>query len=97
MNKNYCEKGESGNLRKIFSEAFSIPQDVIMSSLIITVVGRNKVLIENYSSILQFDDDWLRIQGKKSRFSIKGKGIYIVQMCNGFMEINGLIDEMYYE
>ena len=76
---------EKQNLDKTFEESN------------LTFVGRRKLKIENYRSILVFHEDEIRIQGKRYKIKIKGKRLKIPYYDKEELEITGMIESIGFE
>ena len=63
----------------------------------ITFIGRRKLKIENYRSILVFQEEEIRIQTKRYKIKIAGKRLEIPYYDKEEMEITGLIESVRFE
>lgn len=88
-------------MKKIQKEAFinhlELPKDLMLGAAIVTVTGRQEVLIANYKGILEYEDSFIRIQTKNCRIVISGSHLAIEYYTNEEMKITGFIDRVQYE
>ncbi len=88
MRKNMEEKKEQ------MLAALKLPMDVCLGELVISVIGRRAVYVENYRSILFYTDERLKIQGKSCKLVILGKGLTVEYYTEEEMKVNGLIERV---
>ena len=63
---------------------------------IVTITGRNDLLIENYKGILEYLPDKIRLSLKRGQIEIQGKTLKIEYYTNDDMRISGRIDKIEY-
>ena len=74
--------------------AMNLPRDVFLGDILVSLIGRRTVLIENYRSILMYTDTTLKIQGKNCRLQISGKHLRIEYYTADEMRVNGVIESI---
>ena len=74
-----------------------LPQDVIHGETILTFIGKQKLKIENYTHILIYSDDKIRIQAKLYKITVDGTHLYIRYYDKDEMEICGKINGVKFE
>lgn len=77
--------------------ALRLPKDVVPGEALISFLGRQSVVIENYRSIILYTDTMIRLQAKTCRLTISGSRLVIEYYTNEEMRINGLIKSMEFE
>ena len=65
--------------------------------MIVSVLGQNCVVIQNYRCILTYADTVLKLQGKNCRLVVRGLGLCIVYYDEDEMKIAGRIQSVEYE
>ena len=78
------------------SEHLNLPQDIISGACIVTSYGNRHVYIENYKGIIEYTDDFIRIQGKNCKVLIKGKSLSIYYYGDNDMRVDGKIESVNY-
>ncbi len=73
------------------ASALHLPQDVVQGEPVITVAGRQKVYIENYSRIASFHEEEIRLQARTCRIVVSGKRLRIEYYTKDDMMIAGQI------
>ena len=66
-----------GRQKKAIVSALHLPEDVVLGEMLLYFTGSRAAVVENYRSILFFSDEMLRLTGKNTRLTIKGKGLSI--------------------
>lgn len=74
--------------------AMKLPMDVFLGELIVSMIGRRAVYVENYRSILLYTDTRLKIQGKDCKLNIQGKRLLIEYYTGDDMKVTGLIESL---
>lgn len=77
-------------------ESLRLPRDTMMGASIVTVIGSDQVLVENYRGILEYTDGRIMLQGKTCRIAVTGRGLNISYYTNEDMKIEGRISEIRY-
>lgn len=77
--------------------AFRLPKDVIPGEALISFLGRQSVVIENYRSIILYTDTMIKLQAKTCRLTILGSRLVIEYYTSEEMRINGLIKSMEFD
>ena len=86
--------GKRKKNRKSITQALNIPQDVTSGVAIMTVVGRNEIIIENYRGIIEYDDKRIKISTKSGNIELEGERFLIEYYTNDEMKIRGKILEI---
>ena len=74
--------------------AMRLPKDVFLGELMVSVVGRRSVYVENYRSILFYTDTMLKLQGKNCKLKVCGHHLMIEYYTGEEMKINGVIESV---
>lgn len=74
--------------------AMRLPKDVFLGELLVSVVGRRSVYVENYRSILFYTDTMLKLQGKNCKLKVCGRQLMIEYYTGEEMKINGIIESL---
>ena len=72
-------------------------QDVTRGETLLTFLGRTRVRIENYRSILIYSETGIRIQGKRYQVTVTGKNLCIRWYDRDEMEITGRFESVTFE
>jgi sporulation protein YqfC len=90
------EKAERATYLEMISDSLKLPSDVLVGAPIITAFGRNEICIENYKSILEYNDNFIKILSKIGSIIIEGKNLKISYFTNDEMKITGLVHSISY-
>lgn len=86
-----------GKLKEGLVESLELPKDLIYGAVLVSITGRQEMLIENYRGILEYTGNHISLQTKTCRLVIRGKNLNISYYTNEEMKITGLIDSVIYE
>ena len=78
-------------LRKRFSENLGFPRELVTDLPSLRIKGFEKLILENYKSIVQDDSDLIRINTSSGILKINGEGLDIGWITDEMLEINGAI------
>ena len=78
-------------VRMAAAEALKLPRDVVLGESLIFIEGSRSLVIENYSSILFYGDDRLKLLTKTGRVNVEGKGLKIEYYDEESMKVTGNI------
>ncbi len=83
-------------MRSIF-ELLKLPTDVTCGDTRISMIGKKKIKIENYRSILVYSETLIKIQAKQQIVIIDGKELRIRYFDQDEMEIQGWITRITFD
>ena len=78
-----------GRQKKAIVSALHLPEDVVLGEMLLYFTGSRAAVVENYRSI--FSDEMLRLTGKNTRLTIKGKGLSIEYYDRDNLRVTGQI------
>lgn len=90
-------KSKQKHLKQQVVETLELPKDLFFGAVMLTVTGREEVIVENYKGILEYTTESIRLQTKNCRLLLNGKNLKIVYYTNEEMKITGFIDQITYE
>ncbi len=88
---------KAGEAKERVIAAMNLPKDVYLGELLVSLVGRRAVYVENYRSILLYTDTQLKLQGKNCKLKICGKNLMIEYYTSDEMKVTGKIEELLLE
>lgn len=91
------KKNKLTQVKSNIVESLELPRDIVYGAVIISAMGRNEVLIENYKGIIDYTREKIRLQTKTCQVSVVGKRLVVEYYTNEEMKITGLIDSVLYE
>ena len=65
------------NVKSNIVESLELPIDIMYGAVIITAMGRNQVLVENYKGIIEYTQEKIRLQTKTCQVTIQGKRLIV--------------------
>lgn len=78
-------------------ESLELPKDLMYGASIVTITGRREVLIENYKGILEYTEEYIKIQAKNVKLTVYGKQLSIEYYTNEDMKVVGFVKSIEYE
>lgn len=75
-------------------EMANIPKDVTQGLPYISMLGNSELYLENYSGILEYNHEIIRIQTKTGRIELTGNRLHIDYYSNDEMKIKGFIKKI---
>ncbi len=88
---------KAGEAKERVIAAMNLPKDVYLGELLVSLVGRRAVYVENYRSILLYTDTQLKLQGKNCKLKICGKNLMIEYYTSDEMKVTGKIEALLLE
>ncbi len=83
--------------RRAVISALGLPRDVILGDVLVRLVGRYELFLENYRSLILYTDTLIRLQAKNCRIRICGRGLCIACYQPERMRITGQITALEFE
>lgn len=84
------------NVKSNIVESLELPVDIMYGAVIVTAMGRNQVLVENYKGIIEYTQEKIRLQTKTCQVTIQGKSLVVEYYTNEEMKITGYIQGIIY-
>lgn len=78
-------------------ETLELPKDLMYGASIVTITGRREVLIENYKGIIEYTEEYIKIQTKNAKLTVYGKRLNIEYYTNEDMKVVGFIKSIEFE
>lgn len=75
-------------------DALQLPKDLCLGALNVRLIGQYEVYIENYKSIIEYNESVIKLQGKGNRVKISGERLKIICFSKDDMKIRGFIKEV---
>lgn len=77
--------------------SLKLPKDVVMGEVLLSFLGRQAVMIENYRSIILYTDTLVKLQAKTCRVIVHGTRLMIEYYTCDEMRISGYIQSVEFE
>lgn len=92
MNRNKKQK-KSSRLNSLLE----LPQEVISEKPKLTIMGFSEMLIENYKSILEYEDYYIKVNTHIGAININGFNLRLKEMTKDDIMVTGNIDSLDFE
>lgn len=80
--------------KKRFEEILEMPKEVYTNIPKLTVIGFEEMIIENYKSILEYEEYFVRINTHIGILNINGFNLNLEKMTNDDIKITGTIESV---
>lgn len=78
-------------------DALGLFPDVFLGDVLVSVIGRRVVRVENYRSLILYTDTLVKIQAKTTKLLIRGRGLLVERYCEDEMMVCGAIQSLEFE
>lgn len=79
------------------NDILELPQEVVTNKPKVTIVGFEELLIENYKSILEYEDFYIKINTYIGAININGFNLRLKEMTGDDIMVLGNIDSLDFE
>lgn len=83
--------------KKTAVSALGLPRDVVLGDVLVSLIGRGQVNVENYRSILIYTDTLVKLQARNCKVLIHGSRLRIDYYTSEEMQISGQIGSLEFE
>lgn len=83
--------------KDVMVSALKLPKDVVLGEVLLSFVGRQAVMVENYRKIILYTDTLVKIQAKNCRINVHGARLTIEYYTVDEMKITGFIQSVEFE
>lgn len=78
-------------------QALKLPGDVFLGEMLISLVGRRQMVVENFRGLILCTDTCIRLQGRRGRLSVTGKCLTVDYYNSQEMKISGQITALEFQ
>ncbi|NCB91445.1 MAG: sporulation protein [Clostridia bacterium] len=79
------------------AEKIGLPRDLAFHDPILTLMGENEILIENYKKILEYTSHHLLIQTANCKIRIEGRQLVVEYYTSDEMKVKGKFTSIFYD
>ncbi len=83
--------------RNSLVRALQIPEDVTCGTILVSMKGRERVIVENFKGISSYNTEEIRLLTKQNKVCITGKNLKIENYSKDEIEISGIISKLEYQ
>ena len=80
-----------------FDKLFEIPEELVSDVPKVTVIGFNRMLVENYKCVLEYQDVFIRIKMKDGLLNIYGADLEMNEMTKDDLIITGTAETIEFQ
>lgn len=85
------KQAEGPSRRDALIDSLSLPKDILLGALRVTLTGSQEAWVENYKGILEYTECQILLQGKNCQVCFEGQRLCIEYYTNEDMKISGCI------
>lgn len=93
--RDYSRK-KSFTLKQKLSQLSEFPDDVTLGVPILSMTGQMELCLENFRGLMEYTDQFIRIQTKYGQIKVCGNNLQIIYYKNDEMKVNGNIVSIEY-
>lgn len=79
------------SIKEKFAEMLELPKELVLDRPKLTMIGQYDLMIENYKSVLEYDNDRIRVRTGSSVILITGTDLIIREITSEDIIISGTI------
>lgn len=79
------------SLREKIADSIDISKEVILDTILLTMIGEREMTVENYKSIITYTDTKIKVKAKPYPIEIIGTGLEIRSITRELLYITGRI------
>lgn len=93
----WSKRGRNNNssikksVREKFAEMLELPRDLVLDRPRLTMIGSSDMMIENYKSLLEYDDGRMRINTGTGIIRITGSDLVIREISQDDIVVSGTV------
>ena len=85
------KKEDKKSIKEKVADAFDLPKELVIDAARLILVGERELTIENYTGILEYDENIIRIKTVGRTVKISGSGLEIRTITDEDIQVTGRI------
>lgn len=85
------------DIRNKMGEILELPKEIVNNIPRITVLGFNKMLVESYKTIIEYNENYIKLSTRIGFIIIEGFNLQVNQITNDDAQIEGQIVHIEFE
>ena len=81
-------------IKEKLANALELPRELVLNVPKITVTGKDKILIENYKSIISYENDVVKLNTSVGTLSLFGVNLMIKEITTEDIIVIGKVDKV---
>lgn len=79
------------NIQNKLIEMLELPKEINADVPYLSLMGNEEMVIENYKSILEYNENTIRVNTTKGVVKIEGRNLQLKEVTNEDIRINGIM------
>ena len=72
----------------------NLPREVLLNLPLITISGKDEILIENHKGIISADETLLKVKSTCGIIKLEGENLYIKEISPDFVKVAGKLEKL---
>ena len=81
-------------IKKTITEAAGLPKEITLNLPLITLWGKDEILIENHKGLALAEDFLFKIKSSLGIIEITGKNLYLKEISPDFIRLTGSLEKL---
>lgn len=82
------------HIKKTITEAAGLPKEVVLNLPLVTISGREEIIIENHKCILWADSETVRIKTTCGVLKIQGSCLTLREITSDYVRLSGAPEKL---
>ncbi|MCL2674093.1 MAG: sporulation protein YqfC [Defluviitaleaceae bacterium] len=79
------------NIRSQIANLFELPREIVLNLPLISVIGNEELIIENYKSVVEYSEEVVRISTSCGILKVEGRKLNLRRMTSEAVTITGTL------
>lgn len=84
-------------ISEMTAEHIGIPKEILMNIPKISIAGNKEIFLENYTGIIEYTDQIIRIRAKEYIIKIEGQNLKIINIDSDNLLADGKLDNISFD
>ena len=93
MKKNKTKNILIKSIKKGLTEGIELPNEIVLNIPLTTIIGKNKIVIENFKNIVQYSNENIKVNTSCGIFEIVGKSLFLKELNKNKILIKGILKQ----
>ena len=87
-----CEQGKHNiDIRSQIANLFELPREIVLNLPLISLIGNEELTIENYKSVVEYNEEAVRISTSCGILKVEGRKLNLRHMTSESVTITGTL------
>ena len=82
------------HIKKTITEAAGLPREVTLNLPLVTISGRDEIIVENHKSLLWADSETAGFSSSCGILKIQGKDLCLREISSDYIKLSGALEKL---